>query len=170
MEENTSRGILRDVKRNNKTNLIICLVIIIGMTFYYAFSGNSSIQLDIGDDALTVSDSADGYDFSVTIPYDEITDVYLMTADELGLGQRLTGFESKRLMFGTWESSVYGEVFVYAVPKLSEYMVIETPDTVLAINLESNQTTSSFFDSMCEMLQEKGCQFEVHPLTVSEQS
>lgn len=163
MDENNSSQIYKDAKKNSKMNLLICLIIIIGVSVYYGFSGNSSVKLDIGEEMMTVSDSSDGIDFSITVNYDEITDIYLMDSAGLGLGEMITGYDGKKLQFGEWSSSSFGDVSVYAVPSVEKYMVITTDDTVFAMNLESEETTESLYNAMCEMLTDAGYTYAAHP-------
>lgn len=162
MDESNDSRVYTDAKKNVRTNLLICLAIFIGVSIYYAFSGNSGVNLDIGEEAITVTDSSEGIDFSITVDYDDVTDIYIMTAEELQLGDMVTGYDGKKLQFGEWNSGVYGKVSVYAKPGVTEYTVMVTDDMVFAMNLESNETTEAFYDAMCELLTENGYSYNAH--------
>jgi hypothetical protein len=162
MNDNDNTEFFDKAKKSNRTNLILCLVIIVGVTLYYAFSSGGSTTFDIGETAIIISGSEES-GFSVTINYEDITKISLLTSDEFDVGTMITGYDGKKEFYGTWESSTIGQYNVYANAKVKEYVVIETDNDIpFVMNYESSDTTTSFYNALLDLLDESGYTYETY--------
>lgn len=155
MDENKNSDFFNSMKKNNRINLYICLAIIICASIYYAFSGGSTSSLEIGEDSITITGDEE-FAFSVTVMYSEVQSVELVTGDEFDIGTMVSGYSGRKLFYGTWNSPYVGEYYIYASPKVTEYVLVTTGDFLLAVNLESDTTTEAFYTAIIEMLEDSG--------------
>ena len=139
-----------------KNSLKTLLTVIIVMAAFLLLSnlfGGLSIGINFGDDAFRVSASKD---YSVSVNYDEIKSVELVTIAE-NHGEILSGGENRRFAWGQRKNENLGTYSLYISKKFDSAVKITTLDnTVIIFNYENEDTTTSIVPMFQELLANRG--------------
>lgn len=138
----TSRG---------KTTLLV-IAIVIGFTIINLIQGGSTITLDFGSDALTVSGPER---FSHTVRYDSITSLTLL--DLTDPGGAVSGGENRSYRWGEWENAVWQSYTLCAAKKVDTCICVMTSDGGrFLFNYEDQDTTSAILKMFTQLLDAYG--------------
>ena len=137
-------------KRRNS----LFLLVILAMVLFYTFSGNSiGIQLDFGEEALTVS----AMDRDWSLPYDSITSLELTTLPDPGT--MTEGIEKRTLQCGTWENETFGGYTLCIDPRIDTCIVITMENShIFVLNYENSGSTEQLHNMFTDLLHSKGYQ------------
>jgi hypothetical protein len=149
MSQETKRSMASAERRN----LIFIVILLVGFTIYSAFGNSGGLSLSFGEDALTVTGPKDAPE-AVVVAYEDIQQLSLV--EDLPLGERVDGLESKSCQFGTWQNASYGSYTLCALPSVTTYLVIETEEGVVVCNYESAEATQSLYTAFQELLEKQG--------------
>ena len=138
---------------DQRLNIAVIIIIFAGVTIYTLFHPSTAFGLAFGDDSMTIT-GPDGAPFAVTVSYEDILSV--SQTDSLEIGTRLEGLSTDSCRFGTWENESYGSYTLCAVPSISNYIVLETREGMVAFNYESADTTSRLYAALLDLLEDHG--------------
>lgn len=135
---------------SNKKHFIFPLLLVAAVLIY-SLSGNSiGIQLDFGEDTLTVS----AMDQDWPIPYNSIASLELVTLPDLGT--MTEGTEKRTLQCGTWQNETWGEYSLCVDPRIIQGLVITQNDgSVFLLNYESDESTAALWEMFTELLENR---------------
>ncbi|MCD8105857.1 MAG: hypothetical protein LUF35_12885 [Lachnospiraceae bacterium] len=135
----------KNEKKQQKRNFYINLLIIIAILLFITFrSGNTTAN------TYKITETT----FTVIAPDD--TQYSLNFADVLHLelvsnadyGTCTQGEDSGTQYYGTWENDAWGTYYLSVSTSVSQCIVIQTADTTIVTNYESNSTTSAFYKEL----------------------
>ena len=126
-------------------------LLLVAVVLFYTFSGNSiGIQLDFGEDALTVSAS----DRDWLLPYDQIESLSLSYLPDVGT--MTEGIDKRTLQCGTWENESFGSYTLCVDPRIDACIVITNESgSVFVVNYENEDSTKQLHKMFAELLQSK---------------
>lgn len=113
-------------------------VIVLVVVAVLMFTGN--ITAAVQDNTLTVT--ADYYD-DITLSLDKIDRITF--EEDFDRGVRKFGYGSAKLSMGVFENGNIGEYTLYAYNATAKTVVIETDGKILAIALETDETTEKLY-------------------------
>ena len=129
-------------------------LLLLAVVLFYTFSGNSiGIQLDFGEDALTVSAS----DRDWLLPYDQIESISLSPLPDVGTME--WGINKRTLRCGTWINEIYGSYTLCVDPRIDSCIVITLEnDGIFVLNYENSDSTEQLHKMFTDLLHSKGYQ------------
>lgn len=129
--------------RSFKSALIFNLILIIGVTVYMVFSGNSgSVIAQINEDAMGVA--ANGT--TIFIDLADVTEVNLVYSIDIGEAQQ-EETESK-VYSGKYENSEYGTFDLLAYKNSESFIVVHHSGGVLVYSLKTEKLTQSSYEEL----------------------
>lgn len=132
-------------------NRILSIVILVAVTVLSLMSGKIGVDLDFGEETLTVSVSG----FEKEIPYAGITSLEL--AELPDTGTLLEGGDKRGLQYGTWENDTWGEYSLCITSKVSQALVLTMEDgSVFVLNYQDQDNTQALFEMFTDLLHSKG--------------
>ena len=136
-------------KKGFKSALIFNVVLILGVTIYTLFSGNSgSVMAQVNEEALGVA----GGGVTVFVQVADISEAELVDTVDFGTPQQEIDEESK-VYSGKYENSEFG-VYDLCVYKDSEhYIVVHHSDGVLVYSLKSDKLTQESYEELVKALE-----------------
>lgn len=139
-----------------RRNILAIAIIFVGVTAFSLFRGAKPMQLAFLDDEMTIT-GPENAPFVVTIPYQDIRSVSEWdSADSLEPGFCREGLDTSRCRFGTWCNDAFGDYTLCASPGISNYIVLETADGVVAFNYESADSTHHLYLALADLLRDHG--------------
>jgi len=137
----------------SKKHTIVLFISIIIIILLYSLmgGGGAKTDLDIGEDALSISYK----DFSMSIDYDNVTAIEAVELSDFGTA--VTGGEDKACRWGVWESESLGEYSQYTILGTSNAILLHLHDGSKALlSYESGDTTVMLAQLLFDMLTEHG--------------
>ena len=123
-------------------NLIWLIVIVVAFAIFSTVRGGTSTYLDFSDDKITVTAPEN---FSYIAEYDEISSIELV--DEFEPGTMISGGDTRKYQWGTWENQAYGEFTLCVSKRIDNALIISLANgETLVVNYESDQTTQALLD------------------------
>ncbi len=136
-----------------RRNIIIIAIIFVGVTALSLFRNTNPMELDFGDDHMTIT-GPESAPFTVTVQYQDILSV--SEADIPDPGICLEGLDTQRCRFGFWQNDTYGEYTLCDSPAFQDHIVLETADGIVAFNYESDDSTHHLCQALVELLRDHG--------------
>ena len=127
-----------------KKNFLITGAVLI-VVLIYSFFRSPGMTLVPGETALQITDPEGK---SISIVYDEITDLELVQAPEYG--EPVSGEAGKKWLYGQWNSAQWGRYQLYVSSEQNSAVVITCGEDVYAVNYPTQQDTQSLFDFLQE--------------------
>ena len=138
----------------------VILVVFIFFFGYNFFGGNTSF-LTLDEQTITIQ-GAD--DYSASIPFDSVARMELR--DSFDRGEAVSGGEKKTVSWGLYKNEELGEYDSLISSKIGLYLVITAKDgSVMVLNYESEDATSSIFTGFVNYYAEEGMEVEMLDLT-----
>ena len=136
---------------SKKYTLVLFISIIIIILLYSLSGGGAKTDLDIGEDALSISYK----DFGMSIDYDKVRAIETVEVSDFGAA--VTGGEDKVCRWGVWESEELGEYSQYTVQSTSNAVLLHLRDGgKILLSYESGKTTLMLGELLYDMLTEHG--------------
>lgn len=130
-----------------KNNLLVLLILAAFLLLTTIFGG-TGINVDFGEDALTVSGPRK---FSFTVDYDQIAALELVELPDPGTV--LSGGENRSYFWGSREHEVWGPYTLCAAKKIDTAIRLTTRDgEYLVFNYQDEDTTASILQMFRELL------------------
>lgn len=131
--------------KSNNLKRIIGAVLIVGAFAVVLFTG--SVQASLEESSLVVKSRT----ASITIPYEDIDGVKLLTA--LEPGSRSFGAETVKVLTGTFSNAAYGTYKLFIYKKVPLYIEVSyNEDEIAVFNLESEQNTQECYKQLYEKI------------------
>lgn len=121
------------------------VLVLITIFVYLMFTGDIHIRYDTASFTIEADYMSD-----FTIEYDAITSIeYLYDPD---LGMRISGFNSARLLLGTFRNEEYGTFTLYAYTGSDTAVLLRSGDRILIISGKSHEETTDIYESIKERI------------------
>ena len=134
-------------------NIAFVILILVVFTIYSFRHISVPVTYTFEEEYMSLSGPTDA-DFTVDIPYSDILSVSLSESPP-DLGKELSNTSTKSCLNGTWENETYGVYSLYAWPKVTDFIVIETSNGFILCNFESNDATAHLCTAIQELLAKK---------------
>lgn len=135
--------------KNNK-KLVIGIVI-----FVVAISVLIIITLVTGDIKATINKTeiniVGSYWRDYVVNLDSIEDISLN--EDINLGTRTNGMGSFKLSEGTFKNAEFGSYTLYAYNNCKSYILLDTTDGMVVINLETPEATKGLYEKIVEAVE-----------------
>ena len=143
------------VKYRN-TSIIFSIIVIAAVLLFVRGRMKQNIYVEARTDTFYLR-SYSGEEAEIS--YSDLTGVEYATS--LDLGTLIHGTDDKKARSGVWENERFGEYRLFALPKVTEYMVLKTADSVTVFNYEGTETTRGLYDAFKTLIQKKGLESQV---------
>ena len=153
MEENNKTDFIAAEKKRSKQGILLTILILGVFTVYSLITGTAPLEIDVGDTEIVISAPGD-VDYSITVPFEHITDIY--ASEDFQPGEMLSGGETEDCRYGTWKNDAFGEYSLCVNTDAEAYLIIKTRDGAAVANLDSAENTSDFAEALRELLKEDG--------------
>lgn len=129
-------------------NMIWLIVVVVAFAIFSSVRGGTSTYLDFSDEKITVIAPEN---FSYVIGYEDIRNVELV--DEIDPGTMLSGGETRKYQWGTWENQAYGEYTLCVSKRIDNALVFSLANgETLVVNYESDDTTQALLDLINDLI------------------
>jgi hypothetical protein len=137
-------------QRIRKVKIILGICLLAAIMIYLVSTDVESISVAVKNDYLTLSYSS-GDSFEIKLK--DITSV--SEKEDLDLGKYVSGIETKKYKFGVWENDEFGEYSLCIYSNVEKYIVVETSTNIFVFNIESDDSTDSFYQAFMDLLKTK---------------
>ncbi|MCD8014866.1 MAG: hypothetical protein LUG99_17170 [Lachnospiraceae bacterium] len=135
--------------RNRNYSILIFLIIVLGYLIFFRNSLSESVYIEPGEDSILINSYTDD---EITVSYADLTRVEL--CDSVDFGTLSEGTDDRRVRSGLWVNDEWGEYYLFAVKKVkSDYILLETDETVVVFNYESAEVTQNVYTAFQEYLE-----------------
>ena len=140
------------------TIVLFISIIIIVLLYSLLGGGGAQTDLDIGEDALSISYT----DFSMSVDYGEVTAIEAVEVRDFGTA--FEGGEDKVCRWGVWESEDLGEYSQYTITSSPNVVLLHLSDGgKILLSYESVETTVMLGQLLFDMLTEHGYNVDYIP-------
>jgi hypothetical protein len=137
-------------QRIRKVKIILGICLLAAIMIYLVSTDVESISVAVKNEYLTLSYSS-GDSFEIKLK--DITSV--SEKEDLDLGKYVSGIETKKYKFGVWENDEFGEYSLCIYSNVEKYIVVETSTNIFVFNIESDDSTDSFYQAFMDLLKTK---------------
>lgn len=132
-------------------NLVWIVIVIAAFSIFSVMRGGTSTYLDFGDEAVTLSAPEN---YSYVLNYDDITGLELV--DEFDPGTMISGGETRRYRWGTWENDVWGQYTLCSSKRIDCALIVTlTSGETLVLNYESDKTTDALLGLFTDLAESR---------------
>jgi hypothetical protein len=137
-------------QRIRKVKIILGICLLAAIMIYLVSTDVESISVAVKNEYLTLSYSS-GDSFEIKLK--DITSV--SEKEDLDLGKYVSGIETKKYKFGVWENDEFGEYSLCIYSNVEKYIVVETSTNIFVFNIDSDDSTDSFYQAFMDLLKTK---------------
>lgn len=137
--------------RYRNSSILISVIVITAVLLFVRNRMQQNIYVEPRQDAFYLKSCAGD---EALVPYEELTAVSY--EEGLDPGTLKEGTDDKKVKSGTWENERFGEYQLYALPKVTSYVILTTADGVTVFNYESANTTKQIYDAFYDLMEQKG--------------
>lgn len=135
-----------------KKTIAAMLLIIVLFTAFYLFRGDYSLTPSFSEGVFTL-DGPQGLVY--TARYEDI--VSLRFAQDMELGEQLSGGKNYGYLYGTYRSDELGEYMLCSMSKLHDYILVtDAQGATLAFTADNNEATRNLYEAFLAHLREEG--------------
>ena len=135
-----------------KKTIATMLLIIVLFTAFYLFRGDYSLTPSFSEGVFTL-DGPQGLVY--TARYEDI--VSLRFAQDMELGEQLSGGKNYGYLYGTYRSDELGEYMLCSMSKLHDYILVtDAQGATLAFTADNNEATRNLYEAFLAHLREEG--------------
>lgn len=135
-----------------KKTIAAMLLIIVLFTAFYLFRGDYSLTPSFSEGVFTLN-GPQGLVY--TARYEDI--VSLRFAQDMELGEQLSGGKNYGYLYGTYRSDELGEYMLCSMSKLHDYILVtDAQDATLAFTADNNEATRNLYEAFLAHLREEG--------------
>lgn len=136
----------------SKKTIAAMLLIIVLFTAFYLFRGDYSLTPSFSEGVFTL-DGPQGLVY--TARYEDI--VSLRFAQDMELGEQLSGGKNYGYLYGMYRSDELGEYMLCSMSKLHDYILItDASGATLAFTADNNEATRNLYEAFLALLREEG--------------
>ena len=121
------------------------VLILIALLVYLMFTGDIRIRYDTASFTIEADFMSD-----FTVEYDAITSIEYLDSPDLGM--RVRGFNSARLLMGTFRNAEYGTFTVYAYTGGHTAVMLRNGEQILIIRGRTVEETTAIYESIKERI------------------
>ncbi len=135
-----------------KKTIAAMLLIIVLFTAFYLFRGDYTLTPSFSEGVFTL-DGPQGLVY--TARYEDI--VSLRFAQDMELGEQLSGGKNYGCLYGTYRSDELGEYMLCSMSKLHDYILVtDAQGATLAFTADNNEATRNLYEAFLAHLREEG--------------
>ena len=135
-----------------KKTIAAMLLIIVLFTAFYLFRGDYTLTPSFSKGVFTL-DGPQGLVY--TARYEDI--VSLRFAQDMELGEQLSGGKNYGYLYGTYRSDELGEYMLCSMSKLHDYILVtDAQGATLAFTADNNEATRNLYEAFLAHLREEG--------------
>ena len=135
-----------------KKTIAAMLLIIVLFTAFYLFRGDYTLTPSFSEGVFTL-DGPQGLVY--TARYEDI--VSLRFAQDMELGEQLSGGKNYGYLYGTYRSDELGEYMLCSMSKLHDYILVtDAQGATLAFTADNNEATRNLYEAFLAHLHEEG--------------
>lgn len=148
-----NRELNRNIDLIRRNTAVFAIVVVVFLLVKLA-RGSEEILPVLSDTAFGVT-AADGVTYSFR--YEDMESVELCSdLASFDRGTKISGTETRLCWSGTYENSAYGEYQLHVMPRIRNYIIVQTAKETFVFNIESDDTTAILYDTIREELPNPG--------------
>ena len=137
---------------STKRSILFMVILLVGVTVFYMFRGDWSVQFDFQNETLTI-DGPQGT--LAAIPFEDISAISYY--EEMDVGTEVSGGTGYGYLYGEYTNDELGSYTLMCLKKLDCFLVVTDKDgNTYAANMESKDTTYNLYTATKEYLDSLG--------------
>ena len=125
--------------------MLIAILAVLILASMITNKGN--IQVSIENSLLTVTDPEEQ---EYIIAFSDIQSINLQS--EIEYGTCIDGKDTDKYKYGTWENNIWDKYSLCVNSRADKYIVVNSQDTVLVFNYNTDYDTNDFYSAFQELL------------------